>query len=162
MGHAFGPNTERGVFRTTGGGRNWAKVSYADDRTCATDRCFAPANPNIVLAAMDQAERQPWSFTGGGLYRSTDAGATGKHLEGKGLPNPGQAPEHFTTSNTEGGSGANVVLLVDITPRRGRRSRSRAVQRRRTASRGRFCCGPDASVQGPSAFCTGPLPVLKP
>ena len=90
MGHAFAPNTERGVFRTTDGGRNWAKVLFVDDRTGATDLSFAPGNPNIVFAAMYQAQRQPWSFTSGGpgsgLYRSTDAGATWKHLEGNGLP----------------------------------------------------------------------------
>ncbi len=90
MGHAFGPNTERGVFRTTDGGKNWTKVLYVDDRTGATDLAFAPSNPNLVFAAMYQAQRQPWTFTSGGpgsgLYRSIDGGATWKHLEGKGLP----------------------------------------------------------------------------
>ena len=90
MGHAFGPNAERGVFRTTDGGKTWAKVLYVDDRTGATDLAFAPANPNIVFAAMYQVRREPWTFTSGGagsgLYRSNDGGATWKHLEDNGLP----------------------------------------------------------------------------
>jgi photosystem II stability/assembly factor-like uncharacterized protein len=90
MGHAFAPNTERGVFRSTDGGKTWVKVLYVDDRTGATDITFAPSNPNVVFAAMYQAQREPWVFTSGGigsgLYRSTDGGATWKHLEGNGLP----------------------------------------------------------------------------
>ncbi|MFZ0934287.1 MAG: WD40/YVTN/BNR-like repeat-containing protein [Bryobacteraceae bacterium] len=90
MGHAFAPSAERGVYRSTDGGKTWAKVLYVDDRTGATDIAFAPSNPNIVFAAMYQVERQPWTFTSGGpgsgLYRSTDGGATWSHLEGNGLP----------------------------------------------------------------------------
>jgi len=90
MGHAFAPSAERGVFRSTDGGKTWAKVLYVDDRTGATDIVFAPSNPNIVFAAMYQVQRQPWTFTSGGpgsgLYRSTDGGATWSRLEGNGLP----------------------------------------------------------------------------
>jgi photosystem II stability/assembly factor-like uncharacterized protein len=90
MGHAFGPNEERGVFRTTDGGKTWAKVLYVDDHTGATDLAYAPSNPSIVFAAMYQVERQPWTFVSGGagsgLYRSTDGGATWKKLAGNGLP----------------------------------------------------------------------------
>jgi len=90
LGHAFAPNAERGVFRTTDGGRHWAKVLYVDDRTGATDLAYAPSNPSIVFAAMYQVQRQPWDFVSGGpgsgLYRSNDGGATWKKLTGNGLP----------------------------------------------------------------------------
>ncbi len=90
MGHAFAPSPERGVYRTTDGGKTWAKVLYVDDRTGATDIAFAPSNPNIVFAAMYQVQRQPWTFSSGGpgsgLYRSTDGGATWTRLQGNGLP----------------------------------------------------------------------------
>lgn len=90
MGHAFGPNVERGVFRTVDGGKSWSKVLYVDEKTGATDLAFAPSNPNIVFAAMYQAIRQPWTFISGGpgsgLYRSTDNGVTWKKLTGNGLP----------------------------------------------------------------------------
>ncbi|HUB82190.1 MAG TPA: hypothetical protein VMB03_25510 [Bryobacteraceae bacterium] len=90
LGHAFGPNVERGVFRTADGGRTWTKVLYVDDQTGATDLAYAPSNPAIVFAAMYQVVRQPWTFTSGGvgsgLYRSKDGGVTWKKLEGSGLP----------------------------------------------------------------------------
>ena len=90
LGHAFGPNEERGVFRSADGGRTWAKVLYKDRDTGAIDVVFDPDNPNIVYASLWQMRRQPWYFSSGGpgsgLYRSTDAGLTWTHLEGHGLP----------------------------------------------------------------------------
>ena len=90
IGHAFGPNEERGVFRSTDGGKNWQKVLYVDDQTGATDLVFDPNNPNILFAAMYQVRRSAWSMTSGGagsgLYKSADGGTTWKHLEGRGLP----------------------------------------------------------------------------
>ncbi|HEV7612629.1 MAG TPA: hypothetical protein VGO37_12170 [Steroidobacteraceae bacterium] len=90
LGHAFGANEERGVFRTSDGGRTWTKVLYKDADTGAIDVVFNPDNPNIVYASLWQMRRQPWNFSSGGpgsgLYKSTDAGVTWKHLEGHGLP----------------------------------------------------------------------------
>ncbi|HXK01636.1 MAG TPA: glycosyl hydrolase [Verrucomicrobiae bacterium] len=90
MGHAFGPNTERGVFRTADGGKTWSKVLYLDDKTGAIDVEFDPNNPNIVFASLYQVLRQPWVFESGGpgsgLYRSADGGVTWTRLQGNGLP----------------------------------------------------------------------------
>jgi photosystem II stability/assembly factor-like uncharacterized protein len=90
LGHAFGPNEERGVFRSADGGLTWSKVLYKDRDTGAIDVAFDPANPNIVYASLWQMRRQPWNFSSGGpgsgLYKSSDAGLTWKHLEGHGLP----------------------------------------------------------------------------
>jgi photosystem II stability/assembly factor-like uncharacterized protein len=90
FGHAFGPNTERGVYRTTDGGKSWTKVLYHDAETGAIDVAFDPNDPGIVYAALWQARRQPWNFSSGGpgsgLYRSTDGGLTWTHLQGNGLP----------------------------------------------------------------------------
>lgn len=90
LGHAFGPNVERGIFRTTDGGKNWSKVLYVDDKTGGIDVEFDPNNPNVMFAAMYQVQRKPWELSSGGpgsgLYRSSDGGVTWKHLTGNGLP----------------------------------------------------------------------------
>lgn len=90
LGHAYGPNPERGVFRTIDGGKTWTKVLYKDEKTGAIDVVFDPNNSNVVFAALYEVQRTPWSLSSGGpgsgLYRSVDGGVTWKHLEGHGLP----------------------------------------------------------------------------
>jgi photosystem II stability/assembly factor-like uncharacterized protein len=90
IGHAYGPNAERGVFRTTDGGKTWQKVLYKDDKTGAVDLTFDPNNSSIVWAAMYQQVRLPWDYISGGpgsgIYKSTDGGATWKQVKGNGLP----------------------------------------------------------------------------
>ena len=90
LGHAFGPNAERGVFRTADGGKTWQKVLFKDDSTGAIDVVFDPHNSSVVYAALWQVRRQPWYFnsggSGSGLYKSVDGGLTWKQLQGGGLP----------------------------------------------------------------------------
>ncbi len=90
LGHAWGPNTERGIFRTADGGKTWQKVLYKDENTGAIDVVFDPKNSSVVYAALYQVRRQPWTFTSGGpgsgLYKSTDGGLTWTQLTGNGLP----------------------------------------------------------------------------
>ncbi len=90
LGHPYGPNSERGIFRTTDGGKTWDKVLYKDENTGAIDVAFDPHNPNTLFAALWQARRTSWSLAdggpGSGLYRSNDGGTTWKRLEEHGLP----------------------------------------------------------------------------
>jgi len=90
IGHAYGPNEQRGVFRSNDGGKTWQKVLYKDDKTGAVDLTFAADNSHTLYAAMYQEVRTPWGFSSGGpgsgIYKSTDGGTTWKHLEGNGLP----------------------------------------------------------------------------
>ncbi|QJW93300.1 WD40/YVTN/BNR-like repeat-containing protein [Frigoriglobus tundricola] len=85
LGHAFGPNSERGVYRTTDGGKTWDKVLFKNDDTGASDVCIDPNNPRVVFAGFWQARRRPWDLTSGGpgsdLYVSRDGGDTWESLK---------------------------------------------------------------------------------
>lgn len=89
LGHLWGPNPDRGVYKTTDGGRTWKKVLYHDDNTGATDLAMSPANPQLLYAALYQRQRKGWGFNGGGpgsgIYRSSDGGASWTELT-RGLP----------------------------------------------------------------------------
>jgi photosystem II stability/assembly factor-like uncharacterized protein len=90
-GHPYGPNTERGLFKSTDGGKSFRKVLYIDDKTGASEVQIDPKNPQIVFAGMWQRQEGPWengSFggAGGGLFKSTDGGETFKKVTGGGLP----------------------------------------------------------------------------
>ena len=61
LGHPYGPNTQRGVFRSSDGGANWTRVLGNDDATGAIDLAFEPGNPKVIYAAMWQARRTPWN-----------------------------------------------------------------------------------------------------
>jgi photosystem II stability/assembly factor-like uncharacterized protein len=90
LGHPYGPNQERGVFRSLDGGRTFQKVLYKDEDTGASDLLFDPGNPNTIYAVLWQARQGPWengAWNGpnSGLYRSTDGGDTWRPLT-RGLP----------------------------------------------------------------------------
>ncbi len=80
LGHAFGPNPERGIFKSIDGGKNWKKVLYQSANTGAIDLSINPNNSRILFAAMWQAKREPWTFTSGGpesgIWKSVDRGET--------------------------------------------------------------------------------------
>ncbi|HEY1976146.1 MAG TPA: hypothetical protein VGG89_06370 [Candidatus Baltobacteraceae bacterium] len=90
-GHQYGPNAERGVFKTTDGGKTWSKVLYKDENTGAFSLAMDPSDPNVVYAGLWQTRRPPWNVyppsngPGSGLYKTTDGGKTWTQLHG-GLP----------------------------------------------------------------------------
>jgi len=93
IGSAFGPNEDRGLFKTTDGGRSWTKVLYISDTVGITDVEMHPSNPNILYASAWKAERKPWTIISGGemseneggIYKSIDGGATWDKIN-NGLP----------------------------------------------------------------------------
>jgi photosystem II stability/assembly factor-like uncharacterized protein len=91
LGHPYGPNTERGIFRSQDGGKTWEKVLYKDQNTGGSDVAIDPKDPQIIYASMWDARLGPWEDkntyegTHGGLFKSTDGGSTWKQLT-DGLP----------------------------------------------------------------------------
>ena len=81
LGHPYGPNAQRGVFKTTDGGKTWRKVLYKNGNTGAIDLAFQPGDPSVIYAALWQTRRPPWNTyppsngPDSGLYKSTDGGA---------------------------------------------------------------------------------------
>ncbi len=90
LGHVYGPNDERGVFRTSDGGTTWKKVLYKDARSGAIELASDPDNPSTVFAALWEMQREPWQMSSGGpgsgVYKSTDGGQTWAPVSGHGLP----------------------------------------------------------------------------
>jgi photosystem II stability/assembly factor-like uncharacterized protein len=127
LGHPYGPNQERGIFRSTDGGNTWQKILYKDENTGGSDIEIDLSNPDVLYASLWEAREGPWEDnnqfqgTGGGLFKSTDAGNTWHPLT-NGLPKnitqinvaiaPSQPSRLYTsvatTEHGEYGSGAGL------------------------------------------------------
>ncbi|MDE2449086.1 MAG: glycosyl hydrolase [Gammaproteobacteria bacterium] len=91
LGHLFASNPDRGVFKTTDGGKTWKKILYVNDGTGAINMAMDPSNPSVLYASMWQMSRQHWTFSSGGpgsgIYKSTDGGASWTNISHRpGLP----------------------------------------------------------------------------
>jgi photosystem II stability/assembly factor-like uncharacterized protein len=126
LGHPYGPNAERGVFKTTDGGKTWAKILYKNPDTGATALAMAPDDSHVLYAALWQTRRPPWNVyppsngPGSGLYKSTDAGATWTQLT-QGLPSRvgriglsiSAAAPHRIYANVDGAPGQGGIYRSD-------------------------------------------------
>ena len=116
VGHLWGPNAERGIFKTTDGGATWKKVLFKDENTGAIDMAMDPRDPNVLFAALYQRQRKGWGFNGGGpgggIYRSTDGGNTWTELK-NGLPTGDKGRIGLTTFP---GDSRLVYAIVEADP----------------------------------------------
>ncbi len=115
LGHPYGPNAQRGVFRSTDGGRSWSRTLFKNADTGAIDLVFRPGNPDVVYAALWQTRRPPWNVyppsngPGSGLYQSTDNGRNWTEIAGHGLPaSPGRIGLAIAPSRPD-----RVFALID-------------------------------------------------
>jgi len=116
LGHAYGPNAERGVFRSKDGGATWQRILFHDENTGAIDLAFEPGKTNTIYAAMLQTRRPPWNVyppskgPGSGLYRSSDGGDHWEPVTGHGLPaeEVGRIGIAFAPGNPK-----RIYLIVD-------------------------------------------------
>ena len=104
LGHPYGPNAERGIFRSVDGGQTFEKVLYKDEYTSGNDVRIDPTNPNIVYAALWQQQQsfiegREFAGTGNGIFKSTDGGSTWRHLT-SGLPSVIEANLAIAPSNS--------------------------------------------------------------
>jgi len=117
LGHAYGPNETRGVYRSTDGGTTWTKVLGKTNDTGAIDVAFDPEDSSVVYASLWQARRKPWAMygpvsgPGSGLYKSTDGGVTWKQISGNGFPNEGVGRIGIAVAT--GNGGRRVYAIVD-------------------------------------------------
>ena len=92
LGHQYGPNSQRGVFKSVDGGKSWSSSLFTNADTGAIDMDMDPTAPSTILVAMWQTRRPPWSIyppssgPGSGLYKTADAGKSWRRIDGHGLP----------------------------------------------------------------------------
>jgi photosystem II stability/assembly factor-like uncharacterized protein len=118
LGHAFGNNNERGVFRSDDGGKNWKKTLFVDDQTGAVDLVADPSQADVVFAATWQARFWPWLsyFTptvgaGSAIYRSSDGGSSWNRLAGAGWPQGKLGRIGLAATRT--GQGLRLYAIID-------------------------------------------------
>ncbi len=115
FGHPYGPNQERGIFRTRDGGKTWKRVLFRNDRVGAADLSMDPNDPSVLFASLWDANRTPWSLTSGGpgsgLFKTTDGGETWKEItRNPGLP---QGVIGKIGVSISGGDSSRVYAIVE-------------------------------------------------
>jgi len=118
LGHYFGPNKERGVYKSTDGGKTWKQTLFVDENTGVVDMAADPEHPDVIFAAAWQVRNWPWlsyfqenAGPGSGVYKSTDGGNTWKRIGGNGWPTGDLGRIGLATAN-----GGRVYAVVKASP----------------------------------------------
>ena len=114
LGHLYGPQQERGVFKTSDGGKNWERVLFVDADTGASDLIIDPNNPRVLFAGMWQMVMWTWGRqsggAGSGLHRSKDGGRSWQELTGNGLP---EAPWGKVALSVSADNSKRIYALIE-------------------------------------------------
>ncbi len=128
MGHSYGPQQERGVYRTLDGGVTWERVLFVNEETGASDIVMDPNNPRILFAGMWRLEIRTWGRNSGstnaGIFKSTDGGSTWKRLEGNGLPTTTTGKIGLAIAPSNSNRVYALIETSDGEPREGRETES--------------------------------------
>ncbi|MDH4043446.1 MAG: glycosyl hydrolase [Gemmatimonadota bacterium] len=120
LGHAYGPQEERGVYRTTDGGTTWARVLFVDPNTGCSDLAMDATDPGVLVAGMWQFEIKPWNLNSGGpgsgVFITRDAGDTWTRLVGHGLPKAGSDVGKVAVAIAPSDPGRMYALLEQADP----------------------------------------------
>ncbi|HET7789930.1 MAG TPA: hypothetical protein VFK78_03960 [Gemmatimonadales bacterium] len=120
LGRAYGPEQDRGVYRTADGGKTWARVLFVDPNTGCSDLAIDPTDPNVLFAGMWQFEVKTWHLQSGGpgsgLWVSRDGGVTWKRLSGHGLPAANHAVGKIAVAIAQSNSNRVYALMEDKDP----------------------------------------------
>ncbi|PYO40517.1 MAG: glycosyl hydrolase [Gemmatimonadetes bacterium] len=120
LGRAFGPAPDRGVYRTTDGGKTWTRVLFVDPNTGCADLAMDPGDPNVLFAGMWQLEIKTWNLKSGGpgsgLWVTRDGGATWKRLAGHGLPEASHAVGKIAVAVAPSDPNRVYTLIEDTDP----------------------------------------------
>ena len=165
LGHPYGPNSERGVFRSTDGGKTWEKVLYKDEYTSANDVVMDPSDPQTLYAALWQQQQSfregdEFGGSGNGIFKSTDGGTTWTHLS-DGLPPAIEANLAIAPSDPR-----IVYAMVAGVPPRGARTRGGATTGvvglyKSTDAGAHWTAADDPNVTGDSAHPADPRPLVR-
>ena len=149
VGNLWKANPERGVFKTTDGGKSWTKILYVDTLTGATDLAMDPRDPNVLYAATYQRLRSAFGFNGGGpgsaIYKTTDGGATWKKLE-NGIPAGDKGRIASRDLAVESQCRSSRYRARDGTRHLSNRRRRRDVEQMSRSIRGRCTTAPHSSI----------------
>lgn len=118
LGHTFGPQQERGIYKTTNGGETWKRILFIDENTGASDIALDPKNPDRLLVGMWTININTWGLRsggeGGGVYRSNDAGESWEAMKNKGLPGGAENPVGKTAVAISSSNPDIVYALFEI------------------------------------------------
>ncbi len=158
LGHAYAPQKDRGVFRTTDGGKTWSKVLFVNDSTGVSDMVMDPNNSRIIFAGLWQLDIKTWGRQSGGkgsgIYMTRDGGDTWKRLSGNGLPKNPVGKISLTMSKADSKVVYALIETSDGIPMNGKEGESGELWRSSDGGENWKLVSQDLALSGRGAYYT--------